>query len=121
MFAMRTPDDEDQRLQCDEADPDLIAKVRARRSERDRAIEVDIDALDTETPVRNAHEFAANPDVDAEFAKVVRFGVLSGKVVVSNDFDAPLPEDVLTGFEEITPENCHGLLLEGDAEGDEVW
>ncbi len=29
----------------------------------------------------------------------VRFGVLKGKVRVSDDFDAPLPEDVLAGFE----------------------
>ena len=29
--------------------------------------------------------------------KAVRFGVLAGKVRVSEDFDAPLPEDVITG------------------------
>lgn len=29
----------------------------------------------------------------------VRFGVLKGKVVVADDFDAPLPDEVVTGFE----------------------
>jgi len=29
----------------------------------------------------------------------VRFGVLKGKVTVAPDFDAPLPDDVLAGFE----------------------
>lgn len=28
-----------------------------------------------------------------------RFGVLKGKVKIAKDFDAPLPEDVLKGFE----------------------
>jgi hypothetical protein len=28
-----------------------------------------------------------------------RFGVLKGKVRVADDFDAPLPDDVLAGFE----------------------
>ena len=28
-----------------------------------------------------------------------RFGVLKGKVVIADDFDAPLPEDVLADFE----------------------
>ncbi len=29
----------------------------------------------------------------------VRFGVLKGKARIAEDFDAPLPETVLTGFE----------------------
>lgn len=29
----------------------------------------------------------------------VRFGVLKGKVVVAEDFDAPLPDELLAGFE----------------------
>ena len=29
----------------------------------------------------------------------IKFGVLKGKVRISADFDAPLPEDVLSGFE----------------------
>ena len=29
----------------------------------------------------------------------VTFGVLKGKVTVAPDFDAPLPDDVLAGFE----------------------
>jgi prevent-host-death family protein len=29
----------------------------------------------------------------------IRFGVLKGKLKVANDFDAPLPEDVLAEFE----------------------
>lgn len=29
----------------------------------------------------------------------VRFGVLKGKVRIAEDFDAPLPETVLAGFE----------------------
>ena len=29
----------------------------------------------------------------------IRFGVLKGKVRVSADFDAPLPEEVVAGFE----------------------
>ncbi len=30
----------------------------------------------------------------------IRFGVLKGKVEISDDFDAPLPDDVLQSFEE---------------------
>jgi prevent-host-death family protein len=29
----------------------------------------------------------------------IRFGVLKGRVMVAHDFDAPLPEDVLSEFE----------------------
>jgi prevent-host-death family protein len=29
----------------------------------------------------------------------IRFGVLKGKVKTSSDFDAPLPDDVMAGFE----------------------
>jgi len=29
----------------------------------------------------------------------IRFGVLKGKLTVPSDFDAPLPDDVLAGFE----------------------
>jgi prevent-host-death family protein len=29
----------------------------------------------------------------------IRFGVLKGKVKIAADFDAPLPEEVLRGFE----------------------
>jgi prevent-host-death family protein len=29
----------------------------------------------------------------------IRFGALKGKVTVADDFDAPLPETVLAGFE----------------------
>lgn len=29
----------------------------------------------------------------------IRFGLLKGKLSIPEDFDAPLPEDVLTGFE----------------------
>ncbi len=29
----------------------------------------------------------------------IRFGALKGKVAVADDFDAPLPETVLAGFE----------------------
>lgn len=29
----------------------------------------------------------------------IRFGVLKGKLVVPKDFDAPLPDEVLAGFE----------------------
>ena len=29
----------------------------------------------------------------------IKFGVLKGKVRIAADFDAPLPEDVLRGFE----------------------
>lgn len=32
-------------------------------------------------------------------ARKITFGVLEGRVEVSPDFDAPLPEDVLAGFE----------------------
>jgi prevent-host-death family protein len=31
--------------------------------------------------------------------KTVRFGVLKGKVRIAKDFDAPLPDEVLAGFE----------------------
>ncbi len=30
---------------------------------------------------------------------VIRFGVLKGKVRVADDFDGPLPDEVLAGFE----------------------
>jgi prevent-host-death family protein len=30
----------------------------------------------------------------------IKFGVLKGKVAIAADFDAPLPADVLAGFEE---------------------
>jgi prevent-host-death family protein len=29
----------------------------------------------------------------------IRFGVLKGKVKIARDFDAPLPDDALAGFE----------------------
>lgn len=29
----------------------------------------------------------------------IRFGMLKGKIHVAEDFDAPLPDDVLAGFE----------------------
>ncbi len=29
----------------------------------------------------------------------IRFGVLKGKVIVADDFDAPLPDEVLASFE----------------------
>jgi len=32
-------------------------------------------------------------------AQQIRFGVLKGKVKASADFDAPLPDDLLAGFE----------------------
>jgi len=31
--------------------------------------------------------------------RTIKFGVLRGKVTVRADFDAPLPDDVLAGFE----------------------
>lgn len=31
--------------------------------------------------------------------KPVRFGVLKGKVSIADDFDAPLPDDVIADFE----------------------
>lgn len=31
--------------------------------------------------------------------RTVRFGLLKGKVRIADDFDAPLPDDVLAGFE----------------------
>ncbi|MBS0320428.1 MAG: type II toxin-antitoxin system Phd/YefM family antitoxin [Proteobacteria bacterium] len=34
-----------------------------------------------------------------EEKRPVRFGLLKGKVAVARDFDAPLPDDVLAGFE----------------------
>lgn len=32
-------------------------------------------------------------------ARKIRFGVLGGQVKVSEDFDSPLPEEVIAGFE----------------------
>lgn len=29
----------------------------------------------------------------------IRFGVLKGKVIVADDFDAPMPDEILAGFE----------------------
>jgi len=34
-----------------------------------------------------------------ESKRRIRFGVLKGKVVIAADFDAPLPADLLAGFE----------------------
>jgi prevent-host-death family protein len=31
--------------------------------------------------------------------RVVRFGLLKGRIRIASDFDAPLPQDVLAGFE----------------------
>jgi prevent-host-death family protein len=31
--------------------------------------------------------------------RTVRFGLLKGKIHIADDFDAPLPDDVLAGFE----------------------
>jgi prevent-host-death family protein len=31
--------------------------------------------------------------------KILRFGVLKGKVKVADDFDAPLPDDIIAEFE----------------------
>jgi|WetSurMetagenome_2_1015567.scaffolds.fasta_scaffold106890_2 antitoxin (DNA-binding transcriptional repressor) of toxin-antitoxin stability system len=31
--------------------------------------------------------------------RTIEFGVLKGRIEVAPDFDAPLPEDTLTGFE----------------------
>lgn len=46
---------------------------------------------------------AGNPTarlVPMERVKVVRrFGVLKGKIRIADDFDAPLPDDVLSAFE----------------------
>jgi prevent-host-death family protein len=35
----------------------------------------------------------------AETTPRVRFGVLAGRVRIGDDFDAPLPDEVLAGFE----------------------
>ena len=29
----------------------------------------------------------------------IKFGVLKGKVIVAEDFDAPMPDEILAGFE----------------------
>ena len=34
-----------------------------------------------------------------ESSSKIRFGVLKGKVKVSEDFDAPLPDDLISKFE----------------------
>ena len=34
-----------------------------------------------------------------ETRRRIRFGVLKGKIRIARDFDAPLPDDVLSGFE----------------------
>ena len=31
--------------------------------------------------------------------RLIRFGVLKGKIRIARDFDAPLPDDALAGFE----------------------
>jgi prevent-host-death family protein len=31
--------------------------------------------------------------------RCIRFGVLKGKIRIARDFDAPLPDDLLAGFE----------------------
>lgn len=49
-------------------------------------------------PMETVSIYAAKTRL-AEPATRVRFGVLEGKVKLSADFDAPLPEDVQAGFE----------------------
>ena len=39
-----------------------------------------------------------NPDVPLELSSV-KFGLLDGLIEVADDFDAPLPEDILAAFE----------------------
>lgn len=34
-----------------------------------------------------------------ETGRQIRFGLMQGEVEIAKDFDAPLPEDVLTSFE----------------------
>ncbi len=48
------------------------------------------------------HDEPIPPSINEEVVKVaggVSFGVLKGRVEVSDDFDAPLPDDVLAAFE----------------------
>jgi prevent-host-death family protein len=35
----------------------------------------------------------------SDAARVIRFGVLKGQIMVAADFDAPLPDEVIAGFE----------------------
>ena len=50
--------------------------------------------------VKEGKPMARISRIDARGPKI-RFGVLKGKARVSDDFDAPLPEDILSKFEEI--------------------
>lgn len=47
---------------------------------------------------RNGKPLARITRLDAPKRRV-RFGVLKGKLTIPEDFDAPLPADVLAGFE----------------------
>lgn len=47
---------------------------------------------------RNGRPVARLTRIVAE-KQPIRFGVLKGKVHISDDFDAPLPPDVIAGFE----------------------
>lgn len=46
----------------------------------------------------NGHAIAKLTSLDAPTPPKRRIGILKGKLVVPEDFDAPLPEDVLADF-----------------------
>lgn len=47
----------------------------------------------------NGHAIAKHTSLDAPTPPKRRIGILKAKLVVPDDFDAPLPDDVLADFE----------------------
>jgi antitoxin (DNA-binding transcriptional repressor) of toxin-antitoxin stability system len=72
------------------AKPDLSTLVDEALSGEDVVLAKDGKALVRLMPIEPA------PDVKKD--KFSTFGMLKGKVWMSNDFDAPLPDDLLRGF-----------------------
>ena len=56
-------------------------------------------ATGTEVIIAKAGKPVARVSRIEEHKSRIRFGVLKGKAKISDDFDAPLPEDILSEFE----------------------
>ena len=75
-------------------DPVNIYEAKTRLSQL-----VDIAAAGEDVVIgRNGKPLVRITRLDEPIRRI-RFGVLKGKVKIAKDFDAPLPDDVLAGFE----------------------
>lgn len=75
-------------------DPVYINEAKARLSQL-----IDIAAAGEDVVVcRNGKPLARITRLETP-RREIKFGLLKGKVTIAEDFDAPLPDDVLAGFE----------------------